>query len=46
METRTYQVHFDEDGVVVAADALCDGLFPLVTNDKSLSLEEALDKYK
>lgn len=46
VETRTYQVHFDEDGAAVAADALCDGLFPLVTNDESLSLEEALDKYK
>ena len=39
-------MHFDEDGTAVAADALCDGLFPLVTNDESLSLEEALAKYK
>jgi hypothetical protein len=39
-------VHFDEDGAAVAADALCDGLFPLVTNDEALSLEEALAKYK
>ena len=46
VETRTYRVHFDEDGAAVAADALCDGLFPLVTNDESLSLEEALAKYK
>jgi transposase len=46
MEARTYRVHFDEDGAAVAADALCDGLFPLVTNDESLSLEEALAKYK
>jgi transposase len=45
-ETRIYRLHFDEDGVAVAADALCDGLFPLVTNDESLSLEEALAKYK
>jgi hypothetical protein len=42
----TYRVHFDEDGAAVAADALCDGLFPLVTNDERLSLKEALAKYK
>jgi hypothetical protein len=45
-ETRTYRVHFDEDGAAVAADALGDGLFPLVTNDEALGLEEALAKYK
>jgi len=46
VEMRAYRVHFDEDGPAVAADALGDGLFPLVTNDESLSLEEALAKYK
>jgi transposase len=46
VETRIYRLHVDEDGTAVAADALCDGLFPLVTNDESLSLEEALAKYK
>jgi transposase len=46
VEVLTYRVHFDEDGAAVTADALCDGLFPLVTNDKELSLEEALAKYK
>jgi transposase len=46
VETRTYRVYFDEDGAGVAADALCDGLFPLVTNDESLSVAEALAKYK
>jgi len=46
VERRTYRVRFDEDGAAVAADALGDGLFPLVTNDESLSLEEALAKYK
>jgi transposase len=46
VETRTYRVQFDEDGASVAADALCDGLFPLVTNDASLSVAEALAKYK
>jgi hypothetical protein len=46
VERVGYRVHFDEDGAVVAADALCDGLFPLVTNDESLGLEAALTKYK
>ncbi len=46
VETRTYRVHFDEDVAALAADSLCDGLFPLVTNDEALSLEEALAKYK
>jgi hypothetical protein len=45
-EIRTYRIAVDEDGAAVAADALCDGLFPLVTNDVSLSLEDALAKYK
>ena len=45
-ENRTYRVAVAEDGAAVAADALCDGLFPLVTNDESLTLEEALAKYK
>lgn len=35
-----------EDGDAIAADALADGLFPLITNSKSLTLAEALDKYK
>jgi hypothetical protein len=46
VETRTYRAHLDEDGAAVAADALCDGLFPLVTNDESLGVAEALAKYK
>src|SRR5262245_58739782 len=46
VETVTYRAHFDEDGAAVAADALCDGLFPLVTNDEELDLEDALAKYK
>jgi hypothetical protein len=45
VEARTYRVHFDEEGAAVAADALADGLFPLVTTDESLGLEEALAKY-
>jgi transposase len=46
VEMRTYRIHFDEDGEAVAADALADGLFPLVSNDEGLSVAEALAKYK
>src|SRR5262249_16139171 len=46
LETRMYRVHFDEGVGGGAADALWDGLFPLVTNDESLSVAEALAKYK
>lgn len=45
-EVLRFRVVLEEDGEAVAADARCDGLFPLVTNDLSLSLEEALGKYK
>src|SRR5262249_8030675 len=46
VETRTYRVHFDEDGAAVAAGAPCDGLVSLVSHDGALGLEEALAKYK
>jgi len=46
VESSVYRVHWDEDGAAVAADALGDGLFPLVTNDEGLSVMEALAKYK
>lgn len=46
VEVRTYRIQVDEDGAAIAADALCDGLFPLVTNDENLSLVETLAKYK
>jgi transposase len=46
VKTRRYHVHFDEDGEAVARDARCDGLFPLMTNDEELNLQEALLKYK
>ena len=35
-----------EDGDAIAADALADGLFPLITNSKSLTLAEVVEKYK
>jgi transposase len=45
-EKLIYQLEVDEDGEALAADALFDGLFPMVTNDENLSLEHALEKYK
>jgi transposase len=46
MEIRHYRLRFEEDGEALAREARCDGLFPLLTNDKELSLEDALGKYK
>ena len=37
---------FMEDAEALQRETLCDGLFPLMTNDESLSLHEALLKYK
>ena len=46
VEIVTWTVVFEEDAEAIRRDTLCDGLFPLMSNDKSLSLEEALEKYK
>jgi len=45
-ESRRYRLRVAEDGEALAREARCDGLFPLMTNDEGLSLEEALGKYK
>jgi hypothetical protein len=45
-EHWTFRFELEEDGEALAADALCDGLFPLVTNDEGLSVAEALAQYK
>jgi transposase len=37
---------FVEDEEALKREALCDGLFPLMTNDEALSVPEALLKYK
>jgi transposase len=42
----SWRIHFEEDGEALARAARCDGLFPLMTNDKQLSVAEALLKYK
>jgi transposase len=46
VEIVHYRVRFEEDGEAVRREARCDGLFPLLTNDKELGLREALGKYK
>jgi transposase len=46
VEVRRYRLRVAEDGEALAREARCDGLFPLMTNDESLGLEEALAKYK
>lgn len=45
-EQCSYHVELEEDGPALAREALCDGLFPLMSNDETLSLREALRKYK
>jgi transposase len=46
VETSRYRIRFEEDAEALVREARCDGLFPRLTNDESLSLEEALRKYK
>jgi transposase len=46
IEHWSYKIIFVEDAEALKAEALCDGLFPLMSNDESLSLQEALGKYK
>jgi transposase len=46
VETSRYRIRFEEDAEALRREARCDGLFPLLTNDESLTLEEALGKYK
>jgi transposase len=46
VERRRYRVVLREDAEALRREALCDGIFPLMSNDESLSLQEALLKYK
>jgi transposase len=45
-ETWEYRIRFNPDAEAQRREARCDGLFPLMTNDETLSLAEALSKYK
>ena len=46
VEHWEYRLRLEEDREALQREARCDGLFPLLTNDETLSLEEALGKYK
>jgi transposase len=46
VETSRYRIRFEEDAEALRREARGDGLFPLLSNDESLGLEEALSKYK
>jgi transposase len=46
IEHFRYRARFVEKAEGIRRAASADGLFPLMTNDESLSLTEALDKYK
>ena len=46
VETWRYEIAFVEDAEALKREAACDGLFPLMSNDESLGVGEALGKYK
>jgi transposase len=46
VESSSYRIRFEENAAALIRESRCDGLFPLMTNDKSLSLSDALSKYK
>jgi len=46
VEERYYELTVVENQAALARAQRCDGLFPLLTNDKEMSLEDALAKYK
>jgi transposase len=46
-ETRkSYTIRVEENKEALTRAARCDGIFPLLSNDKSLNLKDALEKYK
>jgi transposase len=44
--SKSYTIRAEENKEALALAERCDGIFPLMTNDKSLSLKQALKKYK
>lgn len=46
VRTTSYKIRAEVNTEAVRLAERCDGLFPLMTNDKTLSLGEALRKYK
>jgi transposase len=46
VEIPRFRIRFEENAPALVREARCDGLFPLMTNDESLSVADALHKYK
>jgi transposase len=46
IEHWRYEARFVQDAEALKREALCDGVFPLMSNDESLGVQEALLKYK
>jgi transposase len=46
VQIKRYKIRVEEDEAALRRAQACDGLFPLMTNDKMLSLAEALAAYK
>jgi transposase len=42
----SYKIRVEEKKEALLRAARCDGIFPLMSNDKSLSMKDALEKYK
>ena len=43
---KSYTIRVEENQEALERAERCDGIFPLMTNDKSLSLKQAMKKYK
>jgi transposase len=46
VQIKTYKILVENDEAALLRAARCDGLFALMSNDKSLSVQEVLEKYK
>ena len=46
VQIKSYKIRVENDEEALQRAARCDGLFPLMTNDKNLTLKVALAKYK
>jgi transposase len=46
VQIKSYKIRAEDNTEALRRAARCDGLFPLMSNDKDLSLKEALAKYK
>jgi transposase len=46
VQHKSYKIRVTDNAVALQRAARCDGLFAMISNDTSLSLQEALQKYK